>query len=56
MAISDLIKVTKSKIKHYYDSQNVIQRGGGGERGYNIKFFKKNRSKYFFLKKIVPNS
>ena len=25
MAISDLIKVTKSKIKQYYDSQNVIQ-------------------------------
>ena len=24
MAISDLIKVTKSKIKQYYDSQNVI--------------------------------
>ena len=25
MAISDLIKVTKSKIKQYYDSQNVMQ-------------------------------
>ena len=25
MAISDLIKVTKSKIKQYYDCQNVIQ-------------------------------
>ena len=25
MAISDLIKVTKSKIKQYYDSQNAIQ-------------------------------
>ena len=25
MAIYDLIKVTKSKIKQYYDSQNVIQ-------------------------------
>ena len=25
MAMSDLIKVTKSKIKQYYDSQNVIQ-------------------------------
>ena len=25
MAISDLIKVIKSKIKQYYDSQNVMQ-------------------------------
>ena len=28
----------------------------GGKRGYNLKFLKKKWSKYFFLKKIMPNS
>ena len=27
-----------------------------GKRGYNLKFLKKNRSKYFVLKKMMPNS
>ena len=25
---------------------------GGGEKGYNLKFLKTNRSKYLFLKKV----
>ena len=27
--------------------------GGGGERGYNLKFLKKNRSKYLSAKLII---
>ena len=37
-------------------SENASMTSEEGERGYNFKFLKKNRSTYFFLKKIIPNS
>ena len=50
MAISDLIKVTKSKIKQYYDSKNVIQcrcrlHSGTGNHGKIVKTSTKTKKK-----------